>query len=97
MYLPDDRFNTLVAFVEGYNLATDGRFLGGFNRWLQERSFGEVTNYHWQAIVAAIALGIRPCERWRDMTNEGFDARASAELLDQLARFLRTRDHEVRD
>lgn len=27
MYLPDDRFNTLVAFIEGYDIRADGKLL----------------------------------------------------------------------
>jgi hypothetical protein len=88
MYLQDRRFNTLIAFVDGFNLGTGGRLLEDFSQWLQERTFGYVTNYHWQTIVAALALGITPQERWRDLIDEGFDARASDELLNQLKLFL---------
>ena len=94
MYLPDDRFNTLVAFLDGYNMATDGQFLNEFSRSLQKRVFGYVTNYHWQAIIAAIVLGAEPNERWRDSVDGEFDARASAELLAQLERFLDLKDDQ---
>jgi hypothetical protein len=91
MYLPDTTFNTLVAFLEGYNAATDGQFLDGFSRWLQEYSLGYITNYHWQVVIAAVVLGVEPNERWRDAIDEGFDRRASDELLHQLERFLSLR------
>jgi hypothetical protein len=92
MYLPDRRFNTLVAFVEGCDLGAEGQLLDGFSNWLQERTFGYVTNYHWDTIVAAIVLGEPPHERWRSSVDENFDPRASEELLNQLRLFLETKN-----
>lgn len=35
MYIDPVRFETVVAFVNGYNLATDNTLLFGFREWLQ--------------------------------------------------------------
>jgi hypothetical protein len=89
MYLPDARFNTLVVFIEGYNLSANGRLLGGFNDWLQDRALGYITNFHWRRIIASIVLAQPLSEHWQESLPEAFDPRASAELLTQLTTFHR--------
>lgn len=37
MFLLDDRYMTLVAFVEGCNAATDWQLLEGFGKWVSSR------------------------------------------------------------
>lgn len=53
MYLPHDRYNTLVGFAEGCNLATGGVLLSGFNEWFSEAVLGCQTSLHWSAVVAS--------------------------------------------
>lgn len=87
MYLPDARFNTLVAFLEGYNISADGRLLAGFTDWVHDRALGYLTNFHWRAIIASIVLGEGPTEQWQESVTEDFDSTASTELLSQLSTF----------
>lgn len=53
MYLPDGRFATAVAFIEGFNAALDGAPLHGFQAWLAERIRGGKSSIHWAYIVAS--------------------------------------------
>jgi len=53
MYLPDDRFSTVVAFVEGYNAAFDGEPLSGFPEYVAKEVLGRHSSLHWSYIVAS--------------------------------------------
>lgn len=53
MYLPDERFATAVAFMEGFNAALDGAPLHGFQTWLAERIRGGKSGIHWAYLVAS--------------------------------------------
>jgi len=53
MYVLDDRYVTVVAFIEGFNLAHDGALLKGFQEWVCERILGGQSGRHWAPIVAA--------------------------------------------
>ncbi|MFC7247221.1 hypothetical protein ACFQO7_32515 [Catellatospora aurea] len=59
MFLPDDRFATLVAFLEGGNQLTNGDLLRGFNEWVQERLHGPdyQSSLHWSAEIAESVAG----------------------------------------
>lgn len=37
MYVLDDRYVTIVAFIQGCDSATEGRLLAGFNGWVSRR------------------------------------------------------------
>lgn len=52
MMLLDDRYATLVAFVQGCDAATEGTLLNGFHQWVAERIVGGPSSLHWSAIVA---------------------------------------------
>ncbi|WP_067705997.1 hypothetical protein [Actinoplanes awajinensis] len=53
MYVFDDRFLTVVGFVEGYNSALDGRPLRGFHDHVAERVLGRYSPRHWSMIIAS--------------------------------------------
>ena len=48
----DDRFLTVVAFVEGYNQAFEVRPLDGFREYVAARLLGRYTPLSWAAIIA---------------------------------------------
>ncbi|MFW6638510.1 hypothetical protein ACOALZ_00545 [Nocardiopsis algeriensis] len=54
MYLLSDRFLVAVAFVEGFNLASGGRSLEGFQQWVGEKLTGGYTNRYWPWLIASI-------------------------------------------
>ncbi|GAA4625638.1 hypothetical protein [Cellulomonas oligotrophica] len=51
MYLPDDRYASVVAFVTGLASAGDGRMLDGFDGWVAERVLGHETGRGWWSVV----------------------------------------------
>lgn len=53
MYVFDDRYLTVVAFVEGYNTALGGRPLSGFQNHVAERVLGQRSNVYWGVILAS--------------------------------------------
>jgi hypothetical protein len=89
MYLPDDRYATLVAFATGCDAATGWRLLSGFNAWVAERTIGNRSSLHWSVLAAVRsmpALLERP-EAIGDMAMD-VQARSCVELLRLLDRFL---------
>lgn len=56
MYLPDDRFLTVVAFVEGYNTALDGAPLRGFDEYVAQEVLGRHSSLHWSSVVATTQM-----------------------------------------
>ncbi|MFS0704450.1 hypothetical protein AB6N23_08005 [Cellulomonas sp. 179-A 9B4 NHS] len=78
MYVLDDRYASVVAFVTGLASASDGRVLEGFQELVQERLLdGRTTPRHWWAVV-------------RDSVADGGadgDAEATTRLLDLLEEF----------
>ncbi|MBW4717970.1 hypothetical protein [Saccharothrix obliqua] len=51
MYVPDGRYHTLVAFILGYDVALEGRFLEGFKEWcLAALGVGE-SSLNWPALI----------------------------------------------
>jgi len=95
MYLPDNRFSTLVAFVQGVDVGVGGRLLAGFGDWIHDRLLGDRTNFHWSVIIAAQALGVRQVDGLRELMTDEADRRAFAELMDQLSFFLRGKWPEI--
>ncbi len=51
MYVLDDRYESVVAFVEGFNLALDGSPLRGFDDWVALKILGEKSPRHWSSII----------------------------------------------
>jgi hypothetical protein len=56
MYVSDDRFLTVIAFVEGYNAALGGEPLSRFQTYVTDRVLGRYSNLHWSAIIASEEL-----------------------------------------
>lgn len=82
MYLPDDRYESVVSFVIGLSLASDGRVLDGFNEWVALRLLGHSSSRAWWAIVDD-AVPADSKER---------DAVAVDLLLELLEQFVKQRD-----
>lgn len=53
MFLLDDRYMTLVAFIEGCNAATNWQLLDGFDRWVAEQILGRESSFHWSRVIAS--------------------------------------------
>ncbi|MFJ9951266.1 hypothetical protein [Kitasatospora sp. NPDC091207] len=53
MYVLDDRFSTVVAFIDGFNSALDGEPLAGFQDWASRRILGGSSPIHWSYLVAS--------------------------------------------
>jgi hypothetical protein len=91
MYLPDDRYRTLVAFIEGCNAATDGKLLAGFNEWVAAEVLGRESGFHWSAIVASRFAPAILDEPSRATIPDELEGPASEELLRLLDSYLATR------
>lgn len=77
MYLMDDRYETVVAFVVGLSAALDGELLTGFGDWVSERRLGFRSPRVWWSVV-----------REGDGTGDPLsDDAASSLLLDLLEEF----------
>lgn len=88
MFLLDDRYMTLVAFIEGCDAAADWRLLEGFGEWVAEVLFNAETTLHWSTIVAAkIDPGLLQEAQARSLSPE-YESTASSDLLELLDRFL---------
>ncbi|GIF43912.1 hypothetical protein [Actinoplanes xinjiangensis] len=57
MYLPDDRFASLVSLVVGFDLASDRSQLDGFQEWVAARLLGRYSNHVWYSILISTRLG----------------------------------------
>lgn len=53
MYLPDGRYVTAVAFVEGFNTALDGEPLRGFQPWMVDRLAVKLSGLYWASVLAS--------------------------------------------
>jgi hypothetical protein len=84
MYVPDDRFNTLVAFIEGANcLLHPDSPLDGFGDWLAHRLTGAPSSpLHWAAQIERHQAG-------GDLTAEQ-EEQACVMALDLIEEFLLT-------
>lgn len=68
MYLLDDRFSTMVAFIEGFCTALGSSPLSGFQDWVCERILGRRSSVHWAYVIASTRVseildGNRPIDR----------------------------------
>lgn len=86
MYLPDDRYESVVAFITGLSSASDGHMLDGFNDWVASRLLGHSSPRIWWAIVKdAVPSG-----------SQEPDQAAVELLLELLEQFARHRDSSGR-
>jgi hypothetical protein len=91
MYLPDARYHTLVAFVEGCNAATDWKLLAGFNEWVAVQVLGRESSFHWSVIVASKFFPAILEEPSTVKIPSELEGPASEELLRFVDSFLRAR------
>lgn len=90
MYLFDDRFSTMVAFIEGFNTALDGRPLNGFHDWVCNQILGRRSSLHWSYVVAStLAPEILQGNVRIDQIPIEFDLMLTDESLRLLERFSR--------
>jgi hypothetical protein len=54
MLLLDDSYATMVAFIEGFNVALDGRPLHGFNDWVSRQVLQRQCGTGWSMVIASI-------------------------------------------
>jgi len=57
MYLPDDRFASLVSLMTGFDMASEGSQLRGFQEWVAARLLGRYSNHVWYWILISAKLG----------------------------------------
>lgn len=83
LYLMDDRYATLVAFLTGLAMS-DQRMLDGFQEWVSQRLRGCDTNCIWPSLVLSEVPADDPARDQRagdlllDLLEEFLDARADA-------------------
>lgn len=53
MYVSDNRFLSVVSFVDGCDAATDGKLLAGFGSWCAQPVFDKPSNMHWSRALLA--------------------------------------------
>ena len=88
MYLPDERFASAVAFVEGFNQALDGVPLEGFGVFVSRRLTGGESPVHWSHLIARTAVP--------DVRLDRIPAEAEAELTETLVDLLEEYDRGIR-
>ncbi|GAA1854234.1 hypothetical protein GCM10009751_08770 [Myceligenerans crystallogenes] len=81
MYLLDDRYASVVAFVTGLACADGGRILDGFDDWVAERVLGHRTARGWWSVVLESVSS----------ESRSRDTEATAMLLDLLEAFAEAR------
>jgi hypothetical protein len=91
MYLRELRYSVLVAYVEGYDAATGGRCLDGFQEWVEGQLEISPGPIHWSFLIAA--------QRREPVAGEGFcgmteleDRECIADLLATLSAFQAQRE-----
>lgn len=85
MYLLDDRYGTLVAFLMGFDAARDGKFLQHFNVWCREKSGRPDSSLHWAPLIYERAA----CEATTDVESiENIERLAKVLLMNELAQFV---------
>jgi hypothetical protein len=86
MYVLDDRYYTLVAFIEGANcLLHPDSPLDGFEDWLGHRFIGRSSPLHWAVQITQFQFG----ENCRDL-DPGQQEQACVAALDLIEEFRQT-------
>ena len=52
MVLPENRYGTLVAYIEGFVAGSGSSQLDGFRDWLATNVLGRESSFHWSTIIA---------------------------------------------
>jgi len=90
MFVLDDGYVSLVAFIDGLALGTDGGVLDGFREWLVREVIGTPDSRHWSVLVASrVSHDVREGRRSLAAMSAEEQAHASAELFTLLMRYLR--------
>ena len=88
-FLLNDSYDTLVAFVMGFDAAFDGKPLRGFNDWCRDALSMSGSSIHWAPLIY---------EQCESGVNGAFvqagnvDNQAKGALLDLLRRFLESKN-----
>ncbi|WP_437937207.1 hypothetical protein [Sorangium sp. So ce341] len=90
MYLSDVSYSTIVAFVEGYDLALYGGFLVGFREWLIVK-LDDGNNLSWSALVLNLMGHAGDRSSTEGKSAEGQSA-AIEFLFDTLEKFIDERE-----
>jgi hypothetical protein len=87
MFVLDDRFVTLVAFIDGLALGLNDGTLDRFQKWVAIAA-GAPDSRHWSAVVASrVSQSVRDGAALSEMS-EDEHAQSSSELFEFLRRFL---------
>lgn len=95
MFLLDDRYMTLVAFIEGCNAATNWQLLDGFDRWVAEQILGTESSLHWSTVIASKADPRLLDEGRAGPLASEFEGAAVADLLSLLDDYLVWKDNSL--
>ncbi|MEV4315954.1 hypothetical protein [Actinocrispum sp. NPDC049592] len=87
MYVLDDRFSTVVAFVDGFNAAHDGQALAGFGELVADRVLGGPTGLHWAYVIANSLVPDMTGMRLEEIPPQ-FNAPLTNRLLDLIDEFV---------
>ncbi|MBU2663829.1 hypothetical protein KOI35_09945 [Actinoplanes bogorensis] len=83
MYVPDDRYATAVAFVLGFDAASDGVALAGFQEYVGDRTTHRSSPVHWPFLILESKL---PGTAIADVPPES-EAELTTLMLDLLEEF----------
>lgn len=85
MFLMDDNYLTMVAFIMGFDAAMGGVLLSGFDDWCQEKLGGGESSLHWSSIIRQkVAEEMSP---GKGCGSDVIDMRAKSRLIDMLEQF----------
>jgi hypothetical protein len=89
MYLPDSRYPTFVAFIEGFGLGAGDSSLAGFSDWLAEQWGEGPSSLHWSWLVAAhVRPELREVGSSLSLLSIDDEREAISQLLMMLTRYL---------
>lgn len=91
MFVLDDGYVTVVAFIDGLALGVGAGSLDGFQEWVALETTGAPDARHWSVVVASqVSRDVREGAPLSAMSGEE-QARSSTELFNLLTRFLEER------
>jgi hypothetical protein len=89
MWLADERFTTLVAFVDGVDEGNGRALLAGFNEWLAHQYLGHESSVAWWGLVGrAVRPGHIESRTYYGDLDENASEPFNAELFDRLLDYL---------
>lgn len=86
MFLPQETYAVVAAFVLGYDTACEGGLLAGFREWLVVR-VGTGSNLSWSALVLHAAFPNAPSPQDEASTSPATERHAIDTLFDLLDEF----------